>query len=261
MLGDRIIGQVWDVDPDWKLPGSVNAFNEAMRERLAGYLQEKLVGRPDLLAKCLPDYPPLAKRFVVDAGWLDALKSGKAHLIDEAVAQITPSGVVTVDGTAVDCDVIVLATGFRANDFLWPMEVIGRGGKSIRDAWSVDGGRAYLGLTVPEFPNLFMHYGPNSNPRAGTPPMFAEMQMRYILRLLVAMAEHGCKSVEPRRDVYDRFNRDADRILARSIWMDSRQKSYYTNRFGRVATNSPWKTIDYWRWLLQPNLSDYVTRS
>jgi 4-hydroxyacetophenone monooxygenase len=259
-LGDRILGQVFDVDPKWRMELSVNAFNERIRQRLVAYATEKLGSRPDLLEKCLPKYPPLANRFVVDAGWFDALLNGWADLVPEAVDRISPDGIVTRSGKEVRCDVIVLATGFRANDFLWPMHIVGCGGKTIREAWAKDGGRAYLGMTVPGFPNFFMLYGPNTNPRAGTPPLMAEIQVRYILSLFAQMAERGLRSVSVRQDVYDAHNEKADEILARSIWMDQRQKSYYRNDFNRVATNSPWKTIDYWRWTRKANLGDYETR-
>jgi 4-hydroxyacetophenone monooxygenase len=257
MLGDRILGKVFDVDPDWRHEISINATNERLRVQLTEHIVSKLDDRPDLIQKCLPKYPPLANRFVVDAGWYDALLNGSAELVAEAVERISTTGIVTKSGREVFCDVIVMATGFHSNDFLWPMHVVGRGGKTIRDAWCKDGGRAYLGMTVPGFPNLFMHYGPNSNPRAGTPPLWAEIQMRYILGIFKQMSDHSWKSVAVRPDVFDQYNDRADEILARSVWMDRRQKSYYRNDFGRVATNSPWKTIDYWRWIREPDMNDY----
>jgi 4-hydroxyacetophenone monooxygenase len=112
-------------------------------------------------------------------------------------------------------------------------------------------------MTVPGFPNLFMHYGPNSNPRAGTPPLWAEIQMRYICGMIEKMLLDGIASTSVRQTVFDEHNRTGDQILAQSVWMDPRQTSYYRNEHNRVATNSPWKTIDYWRWIRRPNLDDF----
>ena len=256
-LGDRVLGKVFDVDPDWHHPVSINETNERLRVQLTAYLERKLAGRPDLIDKCLPSYPPIAKRFVVDAGWLDALMEERAEVVTDAIVGIQPDGIETADGIVHAADIICYATGFRSNDFLWPMDIKGRDGFTLEQMWAKDGGRAYLGMCMPGFPNFFLHYGPNSNPRAGTPPLWAEIQMRYICGVIEGMILGEIGAVAVHKEVFDEHCRRADEILARSVWMDPRQKSYYRNDFGRVATNSPWKTIDYWRWIRRPDLCDY----
>jgi len=111
--------------------------------------------------------------------------------VNEAVASVTPAGVVTASGDAYDVDVLVWATGFHASRFVSSLEVVGRGGVTLHEAWDGDDARAYLGVSVPGFPNLFMLGGPNSFPGSGSFMYFMEVQMRYIARLLAEIPPDG----------------------------------------------------------------------
>jgi hypothetical protein len=119
--------------------------------------------------------------------------------------------------------------------------------------------RAYLGICIPEFPNLFMMYGPNTNlGHGGSYILIAECQIRYILDLLCKMIERGIGAVECRPDVHDDYNRRVDEAHAKMIWARPGITNYYKNARGRVVTNSPWRHVDYWRMTHESDLSGFV---
>jgi 4-hydroxyacetophenone monooxygenase len=256
-MGDKRMG-VYDVDPAWQEAETVSEINSRVRESLVKYLMAQIGDRPDLVAKCIPDFPPLAKRLPKDNGWFAALKRDNVELVTDPIDKITEAGVVTKDGRLRTVDAIVLATGFRANDYLWPMRIEGSGGVTLEEAWRTDGARAYLGMVVPGFPNLFCMYGPNTNPKTGGPCMWGEMQARYIAQCLKFLIESDKASLEVREEVYESFNTVLDQRLANSIWMVQNQRSYYRNDHNRVAVNAPWATLEYWHMTLQPNLDDFL---
>mgnify|MGYP003345625688 CR=1 FL=1 len=151
-------------DPAWPHPERAMSYrNDRQREQLTEYLQQQLEGRPDLIEKCLPDYPPYGKRMLRDNGWYRMLCRANVDLVTEPVARIEADAIVTRDGERHPADVLVLATGFQADRLTWPMRIAGRGGVTLRDRWGEDDPRAYLGITVPGFPNFFLMYGPNTN--------------------------------------------------------------------------------------------------
>jgi 4-hydroxyacetophenone monooxygenase len=130
---------------------------------------------------------------------------------------------------------------------------------TLEDAWRRDGARAYLGVTIPSFPNLFVMYGPNTNPKTGGPCMWGEMAARYITQCIKLLIEEDHAAVEVRRDVFDAFNKTLDERLADSIWMVDGQSSYYrSDEHGRVIVQAPWSTLEYWRMTLRPNLDDFI---
>jgi 4-hydroxyacetophenone monooxygenase len=137
------------------------------------------------------------------------------------------------------------------------MRIEGRNGITPQKLWAKDGARAYWGVSVPGFPNFFCIYGPNTNPKNGTPISSGESQTRYALNCLAVLVQNGWKSLDVRRDAFEAFNKELDRRLATTIWMDKRQRSYYQNEAGRSATNQPWASIEYWRKLRTIALQDY----
>lgn len=246
-----------EVDPGSEDPDWVNQANWELRRSLMANLRRHLAGRDDLLAKCTPAYPPLAKRLPKDNGWLEAVTKPHVDLVVEPIEAVTSSAIRTTDGKVHEADVIVLATGFNATKFLWPMRIRGRSG-TLEEAWSQDGARAYLGILIPEFPNLFCLYGPNTNPRAGTPISWGEMQVRYAVQCIELLLCRRAKSVAVRSDVCADFNRRMDERLSDLVWMDPRQDSYFRNEFGRVVTNSAWLNAEYWAWTRRPMPQDLI---
>ncbi|MFO7280809.1 MAG: NAD(P)/FAD-dependent oxidoreductase [Thermoanaerobacterales bacterium] len=257
-MGDGVLATV-QVDPDWDVPGSVSAANAMVQALFTDYIKQQFADRPDLLEVVVPNYPPGAKRMIRDNGvWASALKRDNVRLITTGIREITPSGLVTVDGTAHDVDVIIYGTGFTASKFLAPMKVTGRDGVDLHEHWQGEP-RAYLGITVPGFPNLFCLYGPNTNIVInGSIIYFSECGVRYIMGLLEMALRRGKRAVDVRREVHDRFNEEVDRANELMAWGASDVNSWYKNASGRVSQNWPFTLLEYWQRTLRPDPDEYV---
>jgi len=249
------------VDPEWPHPDrSVNQVNDAHRRVFTEYLTDQLEGRPDLVEKSLPTYPPFGKRMLLDNGWFEALKRRNVTLVPEAVVRVTEHGVQGEATLVPDVDVIVLATGFQASRVLYPMDIRGRSGQPIRDRWQDDDASAYLGMTIPDFPNLFVLSGPHTVlGHGGSYITIAEAQVRYVLDLLCQMADRSLGSVEVREDVHDAYNRRVDEAHRRMVWSHGGMTSWYRNRACRVVATLPWRVVDYWAMTRRAALADFVT--
>jgi 4-hydroxyacetophenone monooxygenase len=246
-------------DPSWPHPErSLNRSNDRHRAELAAYYEHQLDGRDDLLEKLLPRYPPYAKRMLIDNGWFAALKRSDVELVTDPIARVEPAGVVTADGKLHEVDLLVLATGFHAIDFVGEIDVRGREGRLLADRWGPDDARAYLGMTVPEFPNFFVLYGPNTNLAHGGSIIFhAECQVRYLVSLVRELAARGASSVEVREDVHDAYNASVDAAHEELVWTHPGVDTWYRNGSGRVVSNSPWRLVDYWRMTSKADLDEY----
>lgn len=246
------------VDPEWPEPDTaVSRQNDKLRRVMTAYVERELAERPELIEQVLPDYPALGKRMLQDNGWFRTLLRDDVDLVNERVVRAEPHAVVTESGAQHDADVLVLGTGFHPNKYLWPMTIRGRDGRLLHDEWGEDP-RAYLGITVPGYPNLFCLYGPNTNPVVGSVIFVLECQVDYVVRAIAAMLERGWTSMECRRDVHDAYNQRVDAEHEQLVWRHPRVHSYYNNDAGRVTTNMPWKLIDYWRMTREPVLDDFV---
>ena len=139
------------------------------------------------------------------------------------------------------------------------MDIVGKGGVKLREQWG-DVPEAYLGITVPNFPNLFCIYGPGTNLAHGGSLIFhSECQVRYILGCLKALIEGRHASIECREDVHDDYNERLQQAMQGMVWTHpSIGNSWYTNAEGRVTVLSPWKLVHYWEWTKKPNLDDFV---
>jgi len=249
------------IDPDWPHQDrSISAVNDAAREVFTQYIVDQVGDDEELRAKVVPDYVCLGKRTLQDNGsWLGALTRDDVDLVTEPIAEIVPEGVRTADGTVHAVDVIVYATGFHANRYLWPMDIVGRDGVHLVDQWG-DTPEAYLGITVPNFPNLFCVYGPGTNLAHGGSLIFhSECQVRYIMGCLAAVIGGEHESIECRQDVHDHYNVRLQAELDTMVWTHpSIAHSWYRGPNGRVYILSPWRLVDYWRWTREPDLADFV---
>jgi 4-hydroxyacetophenone monooxygenase len=248
------------IDPDWYKPDvSINAQNERHRIFLTNYIKRELGDREDLYDACIPEYPPYGKRPLLDNGWFRAVRRDDVHLITDGVDRITPDGVVTASGQEHVFDILVWATGFKALQFLWPMSICGASGRPLSDLWGFHDARAYLGMTVPDFPNLFILNGPNTNAgHGGSAILIAEFQIRYVLQAITLLATGEVASVEVRDDVYRDYNDELDAALAKSIWSHPGMTNWYRNEAGRVVVTSPWTYLDYWQRTGNFDPDDYV---
>ncbi|WP_047221853.1 MULTISPECIES: NAD(P)/FAD-dependent oxidoreductase [Protofrankia] len=248
-------------DPTWPHPErSLNAVNDSHRKFFTAYLMRELEGRPDLVEKALPDYPPFGKRMLLDNGWFAALKKPQVELITAGVAALTETEVVTVHGEKRPADIVVLATGFEAHNPI-RYQATGVNGQVLQDLWGADDARAYLGITTPGFPNLFFMYGPNTNlGHGGSFIYLAESQINYIIDALQHMLCEGISSLECRQEVSDRYNQELDEAHERMVWTHQGMDTWYRNSKGRVVTAMPWRVVDYWTMTRSVNLDDYMLR-
>ena len=246
-------------DPTWPHPErSVNKGNDRHRQQLTDFILSELGDRSDLVAKCVPDYPPYAKRILLDNGWYRTLLKPNVELVDTPISHIDSDGVVTSDDTLRATDVIVYATGFKLMALAARLGIVGRDGLALSDAWANDNPTAYLGLTVPKFPNFFSMLGPNSAPAHGGSAIFqAECQSRYVSACLVGMVERDISTLEVRQSVHDEYIKKVDAEHEQLIWSHPGTNNYYRNQHGRVFTVMPWRFVDYWRMTHDPDWTEY----
>ncbi|MCB1644540.1 MAG: NAD(P)/FAD-dependent oxidoreductase [Pseudomonadales bacterium] len=245
-------------DDNWQDEISVSAANEELRQMLTEYIRSMVGDDPDLFAKAVPNYPPAGKRMLVDNGtWLTTLKRDNVHIITDEITAINERGLRTDTGDQYDVDVIIYATGFHANKFLWPMEIKGLNGADLQEYWDGDP-RAYLGITIPGFPNLFCMYGPNTNIVVnGSIIFFSECEMRYILGCLALVIDKDLKALDCKPEIHDAYNEMIDAGNLKMAWGAPNVRSWYKNEKGRVTQNWPFTLREYWERTQAPDPSDY----
>lgn len=200
-----------------------------------------------LRAKMVPDYPIGCKRILLSSEYLATFARPNVALLTEGIKRITPEGIETADGQHHAVDAIIYGTGFAATEFLAPMRIKGRGGKELNAEWH-QGAQAYLGITVPGFPNFFMLYGPNTNLGHNSIVYMLESQIAHVMRCLRTMRASRTNTVEVETVPYTRFNAHVQRRLAKTVWNGC--QSWYVDAQGHNSTNWPGFTLSY-RWLTQ----------
>lgn len=210
-----------------------------------------------LRAELTPDYEPLCKRQVVSGSYYRAITAPNTRLVTGPISEVTPAGIRTADGRHHDVDVIVLATGFHAHNYMRPMSVIGRGGITIDDVWA-KGPRAYRMTAIPGFPNLFTVLGPNS-PTGSIPLQYsAELTARYIVSWLNRFRAGALDEVEVTEAATDEFNTAVAEAMGPTVW-NTGCNSWYRTEAG---------TIDLWPWdrrtltamLSEPEIAHFTVR-
>ncbi|MBV1918423.1 MAG: NAD(P)/FAD-dependent oxidoreductase, partial [Sphingomonadaceae bacterium] len=214
------------IDPDFQDPHTRSAGNKMLRDDRVEFIKTKLKGRPDLIERMIPNSPPMATRHVlIDVNYniYDALMQDNVDLVSDPIDRVTPRGIALKNGTEIEADIIVYATGFKANDFLWPMEVTGKNGKTVDELWAKDGARAYLTTMLPGFPNMFMVYGPNSNNWGGLQILdFEELAIRFSVGCIAGLIAEDKTEVDVAQDAYWRYAAEVDRCEAKMLYSDDR---------------------------------------
>jgi 4-hydroxyacetophenone monooxygenase len=240
-------------DEEWvKQGGHWNPMNDQLRKDLTAYIEHQVGGDQELIAKLVPDYAPFSRRPVVDNGWYRALTRDNVELVTDPIVGLTPKGVETADGSVYEIDTLVTATGFEVMKYLWPADYVGREGVHIHDFWAKDGPRAYISMMVPKFPNMFMLYGPNSQPLSGGTglPIWYVIWSAYSATLLTRMLQEGKTRVEVKEAAYERYNEALDEEASKLLLLQDEgcpDKNYYINEFGRMQVNAPWYGPEYHR--------------
>ncbi|KKB98109.1 flavin-containing monooxygenase [Mycolicibacter arupensis] len=249
------------VDPDYPDQDfAVSEINALARQMFTGWITDQVGDDQELLAKVLPDYPATGKRTLQDNGtWLKTLRRDNVDLNREPIRRITPQAVQTEDGVLHEVDVIIYATGFRHTEVLWPMRVTGRDGTDLHTLWGTRP-YAYLGITVPRFPNFFLLYGPGAHLAHGGSLIFnSELEMRYIDACLAKLAGEGLHSIEPSAEAAAEWHRATQEAIAQTVWAHpSIKHSYFKNADGEIHTVSPWRLDEYWSAVREPDWSQFV---
>lgn len=246
-------------DPEWERQGGhITQKSEELREFLIGYVKEEVGGRADLIERLIPDHAPMVRRPVVDNGWYRALTRDNVELVTDEIARITPTGIETIDGQHREVDLIVLATGYKVDQYLWPTEYQGEGGVNLRAQWDADSPRAYLGMMVPRFPNLFIMYGPNSQPVSGgvSLPSWLQIWSAYIGQCLLTLIDEGRSRVAVTEHAFKEHNARLDEEASGLAFITDKgsvEKNYYVTAAGRLLVNTPFETADLYAMMAKPD--------
>jgi 4-hydroxyacetophenone monooxygenase len=246
MQGPGLLDRV-TVDPSFSVSEkAISDGNDALRASFQSWIEPQISDRPDLRDAVIPISPVGAKRILRDNGsWIRTLRRDNVDVLRSGIANITESGITTADAKHHRLDVLIFGTGFQASKFLMPIEIVGRDGENLHATWG-ENPRAYLGGTVPGFPNMFMIYGPNTNlvVHGGSIILFSELSTKYILGALRMLLESGKAAFD---EAYDTYNARVDETNARRAWGYSSVNSWYKNKEGRVTQNYPFTISEYWQ--------------
>lgn len=213
---------------------------------------------PQYLEKIMPDYPVGCKRRVMDPGYLDALHRDNIDLCDEKIARIDETGIQLQNGTHEDFDIIVYATGFYTQEFLSPMTILGRGGKSLTEHWKeTHGCQAYMGTTVSGFPNMAIMFGPNASPAHNSVIFTLEVQAAYITNAIVKpIWKDQATAISVRRSAEDYDCSVIQQKLGDSVW-HAGCVNWQLDKNGRNCTSFPGYVRSFWWKLYSPRFQDY----
>ncbi len=206
---------------------------------------EGAIKDPELRAKVTPEDEIGCKRIMLTDEWYPTLTRPNVELVSDPVAAVSATGITMADGSEREADVIILATGFESHAFVAPMEVVGRGGRTLAEEWS-PAAHAYLGLSVPGFPNMFLIYGPNTNGGTGSVIYVIEAAVAHVLAAMEAMSVTGSREIEVSRGVEEAFNRELRATLAGTVWHTGCE-SWYLDENGNDPNQWPWLWSTYRR--------------
>ena len=214
-------------------PWMLKPFEAAGRRQIT-----KAISDPELRAKVTPSDSIGCKRLMLTDDWYPTLTKPNVELVTDRIAEVTAAGIRTADGTERPTDVIVLATGFASHAFVAPMEILGTGGRSLADAWSVVA-HAYLGSSVPGFPNMFLIYGPNTNGGTGSVIDTIESGLTHVIAALEALDHQRASTIQVRRDAADQFHDELTTALKSTVW-HSGCTNWYVDENGNDPNQWPW---------------------
>jgi len=211
------------------------------RLRSTAFMRSQLKD-PVVRAKAWPDYTFGCKRILFSSHFLPALQRPNVELVTDAITALNATGLSTADGRQRDVDCIIWATGFKTNDFMFPMRIGGREGRSLADSWS-QGAHAHLGMSVPGFPNMFLMYGPNTNTSGGSIIVYLEAQAAYARQALQQLQLRTAGAIEVLPEVEAASDRALQARFAGTAWTDC--DSWYRTEDGRIVANWPGYMREY----------------
>ncbi len=220
----------------WLLP----AFRAVSRSRI-----NKAIADPELRRKVTPTDEIGCKRIMLTDEWYPTLTERNVELVTDRIAEVTPTGIRKQDGTERPADVLVFATGFATHGFVAPMEIAGAGGRRLSAEWA-EVPRAYLGLSVPGFPNMFLLYGPNTNGGSGSVVSTIEAGVNHVIAALGELERADARRIEVSRQAAEQFDRELRAALAGTVW-HSGCTNWYVDEHGHDPNQWPWLWTTYRR--------------
>ena len=209
------------------------------------YIARK-IDDPHLRSALIPHYPMGARRILFSDDYYDALNQDHVHVVTESITHLSEEAVHTTKVGRYDSDVVVFATGFKSNPFFTHLNIIGKDGMLLRDAWA-ESPKSYYGIFVPHFPNMFVMYGPNTNLGHNSIIIMSEAQSKYITQCIVRMKDLGRKTVEVKSGVVEEYYDEIQTRLQNMIWAEV-DDSWYKSTDGNIPNNWPGRTLEYvWR--------------
>ena len=215
-------------------------------ENLSRKHRESQVTDPTLRAMLEPDYLLGCKRIVPSNEWYPALQKPNVTLVPKALREVRENSVIDADGARREVDTIIFATGFRVADIPFADRVRGRRGELLQDHWK-GSPRAYLGASVPGFPNFFMFLGPNTGLGHSSMVYMIEAQVAHITAAIRALDTSGSTTIEVDQEVHDDYNRWIDAKLAPTVWELGGCTTFYQDVNGRNASIYPDWTFKFRR--------------
>ncbi|HUY63612.1 MAG TPA: NAD(P)/FAD-dependent oxidoreductase [Acidimicrobiales bacterium] len=216
---------------------------------------EHSVTDPELRERLRPSYRAACKRLIISPDFYEAIQHPHARLVTDSVVGIEADGVRTSDGVLHELDVLVLATGFRVDRFLRPIEVTGRHGVRLDDVWA-ERPSAYLSIAIPQFPNLFMLNGPNGPVGNFSLIDVAEMQLAYVMQLIDLVAGGTCRAVEADAGALARYEVERLEAAKKTVWVTGCRSWYLDDR--GVPAAWPWSFDRFRQAMAGPDLADFV---
>jgi cation diffusion facilitator CzcD-associated flavoprotein CzcO len=209
---------------------------------------------PVLREKLTPDFEVGCKRLVITNTFIPALQRDNVDLISEGIAEITPTGIKTRTGEQIDMDVLVLSTGFNPVAYMRPMNLLGRDGLDINDAWK-DKIKTYRSICLPGFPNNFLMLGPNSPIGNFSVIEMSEIQTRYIIKIIQRWRQHEFDAIEVKPTAVQRFSDYMKKGMSKTAWVGG-CTSWYLDGDGDPLL---WP-YTFQRWeaeMMEPTMSDF----
>ena len=252
---DQLLDSLF-IDPEWQGgESSINETNDQMRQiftdAMLGQLQDK-----SLIPKVIPNYPPFGKRMLQDNGaWLQSLQKDNVRIFTDEIQELTQAGILS-NNQLYEFDTIILATGFKAQEFFTPICI--NGGDGFFNDQYGDSPQSYLGIAFDTLPNFFSTYGPGTNlAHAGSIIFNSECQVKYICSAIDYILENNIKHLKVKQDVVASYQEKLEARLNQMVWQHPNVSSWYQNSKGKVVTTSPWRLIEYWKWTKNFEASDY----
>ena len=227
-------------------------------QRLAQHHLRESVPDPELRARLTPDYTLGCKRVLLSNDYLPALTRPNVELVTAGIREVRPDGLVSDDGVLHPADTIIFGTGFHVTDMPAAEGITGRDGRTLAEVWN-GSPKAYLGVAVAGFPNLFLLLGPNTGLGSTSVVLTIEAQVEYLLRALEHLRRAGAATIEPRPEAQEAFLAEVDARMRPTVWSSGGCASWYMDRTGRVSAIWPGFSSGYRRRLRRFDPGDHLT--